>query len=178
MTKLTWHVAHTKPAAEWLAEAHLRAQGYRVLAPWYVAEVVRNRRLVVVRRPWFSRYVFVGLGPRQAIAPVNSTRGVSTVITIGEKPIEIPPLVMRELIDSVEFDQMVRTRETPDAPIEVGATHWITAGAFVDRLAKIADTVDEAGRLKVLIGQLRVSLPKSAIGAKVDSNETQARLDC
>jgi hypothetical protein len=65
---------------------------------------------------------------------------------------------------------MVRSRKsaTPDRTLEVGQTHWITAGAFLDRIAEIAAT-EKDGRVQVVIGHLKASIPSTSIGDRVDS---------
>lgn len=167
-----WIAVHTKPQAEALAEYHLRRQGYRVLAPWYSVEVIRNRRLGLERRPWFPRYAFVGLDRGHAIAPINSTVGVSTVLHCGDEPLSIPWELVRELIGHLDFDQRIRPPEAeppPPSP-EIGATYRLAGTAFVDKLAVIASEVDQSGKLGVLIGGLRASVEIGAIGARVDSD--------
>lgn len=165
---LTWHAVHTRPSAEGLAEYHLRRQGYRVFAPWYPVEVIRNRRLVMERRPQFNRYVFIGVGPRQSLAPVNATVGVSTVIYSGDRPLVIPWLVMREMIEAVEFDGLWRDQPADESPsVEIGERRPVLDGAFVDRLAEIAGRVDDSGHVATFIGSLKVSLPVSSLGEPV-----------
>lgn len=168
---LTWLAVHTRPQAEALAEYHLRRQGYRVLAPWYSVEIIRNRRLGRERRPWFPRYAFVGLDRGHAIAPINSTVGVSTVLYCGEEPLTIPAPLIEAMVSRLDFDQRVSPPASPPPPAspEIGATYRVAGTAFVDHLATIASGVDSSGRLDVLIGALRVSLSVSAIGERVDS---------
>lgn len=172
---ITWHVARTRAGSEGLARQHLERQAYRVLSPWYMAEVIENRRLVLRRRPWFSGYVFVGTAQDQPVAPINSTIGITELVSFGGgDPIVIPPSIVGELIGIVEFDQLVkiRKRAEPGRVLEVGQTHWITAGAFVDRLAEIAST-EKDGRVSVLIGALRASIPASAIGGRIDKPDEE-----
>lgn len=167
--KLTWHAVHTKASSEGLAEFHLRRQGYRVFAPWFPIEVIRNRRLGVERRPFFNRYVFIGLDRTQAHEPVNSTIGVSKLITVGERPLVVPWLVMVEIMYLAEFDGLMWPEETAGDCFEPGEDRMVESGPFMGRLAKIAEAVDRTGHVTVLIGQLRASMPATHIGDLVSA---------
>lgn len=163
--KLTWHAVQTKPSSEALAEFHLRRQGYRVIAPWHPEETIRNRRAIVVRRFTFGRYMFVGLGHGQAHSPINSTIGVDRLLTVSEQsPLVIPFPVIKVILDEAEFDGLIWPRETAGQTFEVGEERRVTAGPFIDRLATVAGTVDNAGHVAVLIGHLRASMPAYALG--------------
>lgn len=72
----TWYVARTQPNGEAKADRSLRAQGYAVFWPRVLA-TVGGREIV---RSYYSRYIFVGAGPRQSIYPARSTRGVSEIV--------------------------------------------------------------------------------------------------
>ena len=165
---LTWLAVHTKPQTEALAEYHLRRQGYRVVAPWYSVEVIRNRRLGRERRPWFPRYLFVGLDRDHAVAPINSTIGVSTVLYCGEEPIKVPRQIIDELLGRLDFDQRIVLPSEPEKPVPpIGATYRMVGTAFVDQLATIASGIDKSGKLQVLIGALRISLSAEVLGERV-----------
>lgn len=166
--KLTWHAVHTKAGSEALAEFHLRRQGYRVFAPWYPVEVIRNRRYGMERRSRFSRYVFVGLERGQAHEPINSTIGVSKLLTISDHaPLTIPWPAMALIMGEAEFDGVIWPEETAGETFERGEKRRVTSGPFLDRLAVIADTVDKSGHVAVLIGHLRASMPASSLGVLV-----------
>lgn len=163
-----WFAVHTKPQAEALAEYHLRRQGYRVLAPWYSIEVIRNRRLGLERRPWFPRYLLVGLDVGHSLAPINATVGVSTILHCGDEPLRIPRQIVESLVGQLDFDQRIVLPAEPSEPApEIGATYRVVGTAFVDQLATIAGRLDQTSKLQVLIGALRVSLSADALGERV-----------
>lgn len=168
--KLTWHAVHTNAGSEALAEYHLRRQGYRVFAPWFPVEIIRNRRLGMERRPRFSRYVFVGLVRGQPHEPINATVGVSKLLTVAERePLTIPWPAMAVIMGEAEFDGVIWPEETAGDTFEPGDVRRVTAGPFLDRLATVAEAVDKSGHVTVLIGHLRASMPPSALGALVQA---------
>lgn len=163
--KLTWHAVHTKAGSEALAEFHLRRQGYRVFAPWYPVEVIRNRRLGMERRFTFGRYMFVGLARGQAPAPIDSTIGIDRVLRMGEQvALTVPWPVMQVIIEEAEFDGVIWPEDTAGQTFEAGEVRRVTGGPFLDRLATVARGVDSNGHVAVLIGHLRASMPATQLG--------------
>lgn len=80
MSDLLWYVAHTKPRQELVAQENLLRQNYRVQLP-LVRRVVRRK---ISLEPLFPRYLFFQLSsPHQALTPVRSTVGVSSVVRFG-----------------------------------------------------------------------------------------------
>ncbi|MCP4305476.1 MAG: hypothetical protein GY788_11485, partial [bacterium] len=113
---LTWYVVEAKPGLGMMAEHNLRQQAYRLVSPWYVVER-RSRRggMVIDRRAWFPGYLFVGVRPGQAVAPINNTRGVAGIVPRGMPPMPLPWVAMRTLLEVVDLDGYVDDPGLDDA---------------------------------------------------------------
>ena len=92
-----WYAVHTKPRKEPLVADALKHQQFDTLFLHYSTVVKHARKTRRVIRSLFARYVFVGVYPGQALYDINSTMGVSTVVYLGDKPLEIPLPVIEEL---------------------------------------------------------------------------------
>lgn len=75
-----WYVVHTNAGKERLASEALKAAGYRVFYPWYFARVSHARQQYNVMRPYFPRYLFIGVAEGQSFWDANHAIGVSTVV--------------------------------------------------------------------------------------------------
>ena len=100
----TWYAVHTKAQSEEKAFVELKRLGLQVFYPF--TRVRRRRRkpgttLMIVEwvdKPFFSRYVFVGLEHDGQIGMVNAEDTVSTIVTLGGVPMRIPPVIIDRLM--------------------------------------------------------------------------------
>lgn len=77
---MSWYVAYTKPKGELIAQENLLRQDYLVQLP-LVRKVVRRK---ISLEPLFPRYLFFSTSSdRQALSPVRSTVGVTSIVRFG-----------------------------------------------------------------------------------------------
>lgn len=167
-----WYAVQSIPQQESRAAGHLIQQGFEVFYPrcWRTVST-RNqygRRTGSVLRPFFTGYLFVALGPDQAIYTVNKTIGVQRVVETMSGPLEIPLGVMTDLMARVDKDGMMSEPEAPAAPkLRVGEKRRITTGALEGLLAEIA-RVDDSANVRVFLemfGSVReVTIPSEHLG--------------
>src|SRR5262245_9760708 len=94
-----WYLVHTRPNNERKAELNLEAQGFATFLPQIEKTIRHARRLTTVRRPLFSRYLFVRLDiGRDRWVPINSTVGVSHLVAQEGRPIAVPFGIVETLI--------------------------------------------------------------------------------
>lgn len=86
---LRWYAVHTQPRTEGAVMANLSRLGYEVFCPRYRATVRHARRISEALRPFFPRYVFVGLTEGQGFYTINTLPGVSTVVYGDAGPLQI-----------------------------------------------------------------------------------------
>lgn len=89
---MTWLVIHTKSSEEVRAEKNLKNQGFETYLPMYKKEVVRGKSIKNIMTPLFPRYLFLKYNQSRLssdIGLIRSTLGVSQLLKIHEKPLEI-----------------------------------------------------------------------------------------
>ncbi len=75
----------------------LAHKGYDVLFLHYFGLVRHARRVRRKVMPYFARYVFAGVDDALTIHGINRVMGVSSVVCLGDDPLEIPLPVIEEL---------------------------------------------------------------------------------
>lgn len=142
-----WYVAHTRPAKEAVAVAHLDRQGFRSFFPQVARTVRHARRAHRVLRPLFPRYVFVALDLNvDRWRAVRGTIGVSTLIMDGDRPRPAPAgLVEGMMACSPGEDGFVLRTE-----LALGGRVRFLTGPFEDRLGRLVELGDSE-RVTVLL---------------------------
>ena len=97
MSAPTWYAVHTRPRKEGLVDDLLKSQGFETLCLRYSDTIKHARKTRQVWRSYFSRYIFAGVADGLSVPAINRTIGVSTVVYLGDKPLEIPVSVIEEL---------------------------------------------------------------------------------
>jgi len=144
-----WYVVHTRPQAEAVALTNLQRQGYEAYLPLHRRRRRHARRIEVVQRPLFPRYLFVALDLETARwRPILSTVGVVNLIMQAERPAPVPAGVVERIKTAItdgEFDIISALgRLTP------GSSVRINEGPFADLVARLQSATD-ADRVKVLL---------------------------
>lgn len=125
-----WYLIHTKPSSEALAESHLNRQGYEVYLPRLVQAVRSGGKWQDRIASLFPRYLFLRLCEgQQALNPVRSTVGVSSIVRFGSRFTIVPDHViglLRARADSASGLHRL-SREGQLAP---GASVRINMGPF------------------------------------------------
>jgi transcriptional antiterminator RfaH len=125
-----WYLVHTKPSAEATAQRNLERQGYEVYFPRLVRQVVRAGRRRRQVGALFPRYLFVHLQEGvQALAPVNSSKGVAAVVRFGTRYAQVPERVVRALRDRADPDSGLHHLRT-DKELAHGTPVRIISGVF------------------------------------------------
>jgi transcriptional antiterminator RfaH len=87
-----WHLVYTKPKQEECALKNLEQQGYTSYLPMIPFEKLCNGTLNIAYKPLFPRYIFIHLNENnqtKGLSPINSTRGVSKLVSFGMGPAKI-----------------------------------------------------------------------------------------
>ena len=99
---MVWFVIYTKAGEEDKAEVNLKYQSFETYLPRLRKEVITINNIKEVIVPLFPRYLFIKIhhdSIQKNIGLVRSTYGVSSLLKIGEKPLEIK----QETIDSIRL---------------------------------------------------------------------------
>lgn len=153
-----WYVATTAPNRESLAQARLEHLGFPAFLPLIAREVRHARRVEVVQRPMFPRYVFLRFDA--AADPWRRAYGTRCVRIFGatpERPSPLPPGVV-EGWQAEGLDKPITRDIAPDL-IAAGATVSLTAGPFADHRGVCL--WDDGQRVRVLLSLMGAEVPAS-----------------
>jgi len=159
LAHLRWYVVHTKPCKESMVNGLLQHQGFETLYPHYWGTVKHARRVKDVIKPYFSRYLFVGKCDWQGMGTINDTLGVSTVLYLGDEPLQLSDKVMDSIrANCGEDGRTDAPKETPDPPVfQKGDIVKIIEGPLQGFEATVA--VDKRGAVRVMLDMFRGEFP-------------------
>lgn len=163
-----WYVVYTKPKKERYASSNLAQQGYAVYLPSHRCTISHARRIEIVDRPLFPRYLFVSMNPtRDAWRAILSTMGVSDLVRAADRPLRVPDGVvdtLREHEARRVFDRVL----PPARSLKIGAPVRILSGPFAGLMGTFS-TLASAQRVIVLLNLLgrdvSVRVPDRAVAA-------------
>src|SRR5579863_6791061 len=98
MSDSRWYVVQTQINGETKAARNLLRQGYEIYLPRYLKRRRHARKVDFVAKPLFPRYLFVAVDMvTQRWRPIQSTLGVSHLVTIGNDPAAVPGSIVLAL---------------------------------------------------------------------------------
>ena len=156
VTDACWYVVQTQVNSEARAEQNLLRQGYEVYLPRCLKRRRHARKVDLMAKPLFPRYMFVAIDmATQRWRSIQSTFGVSRLVTNGDDPAMVPEGVVHALKAREDDKGFVRLDNKPAfAP---GDKVRVLAGAFMDN----------AGLFNGLADHDRVSILLDMLGRKV-----------
>jgi transcriptional antiterminator RfaH len=151
-----WYVVQTQANGEAKAAEHLRRQGYEIYLPRHLKRRRHARKVDLVAKPLFPRYMFVAIDmAAQRWRSIQSTAGVSRLVTNGDEPAAVPDGVVRALRAREDVKGFVKLDAAP--AFVPGDKVRVLAGAFVDN----------AGLFNGMADHDRVSILLEMLGRKV-----------
>jgi transcriptional antiterminator RfaH len=147
-----WYVVQTQVNGEAKAAQNLLRQGFEIYLPRYLKLRRHARKVDVIARPLFPRYMFVAIDvATQRWRAVQSTQGVSHLVCNGEEPAAVPNGVLGALRAREDERGFVRMDAKPAfAP---GDKVRVLAGAFRDN-AGLFDGMGDHDRVAILLDML------------------------
>ncbi len=162
-----WYVVHTRPNDETRASDNLRRQGFETFLPRHKRRRAHARKVEIVERPLFPRYMFVALD--MMTAPWRSilgTFGVTDLLRNGDSPTPMPEGIVEALQN--ETAAHLHDESDPLTGLRAGDAVRVLAGPFADLVGKF-QALGEADRVVVLLDllgrEVRAQLPARAIAA-------------
>lgn len=149
---LRWYVVQTQVNCEAKAAQNLLRQGYQVYLPRYLKRRRHARKVDFSAKPLFPRYMFVAIDmAAQRWRSIQSTFGVSRLVTNGDEPATVPGGIVEALKCREDEKGFIRMDRRPAfAP---GDKVRILAGAFMDNAGLFAGTADQ-DRVSILLEML------------------------
>ncbi|MGD9537735.1 MAG: transcription termination/antitermination protein NusG [Alphaproteobacteria bacterium] len=159
-----WYVVRSQPQAERRARENLERQGYEAWLPLCRRRRRHARKLEVVLRPLFPRYLFVAADLETTPwRPMLSTFGVATLIQGPDGPLPVPEPVIEGLRARADAAGVLAL-DPPD--YQPGTRVRITSGPFAD-LEGIFQARTDAERVAILLSLMgravRVTVPAGDI---------------
>jgi transcriptional antiterminator RfaH len=147
-----WYVVQTQVNGEAKAQENLRRQGYQIYLPRYLKRRRHARKVDLVAKPLFPRYMFVAIDTAaQRWRSVQSTIGVSRLVTIGDEPAVVPERVIGALKAREDAKGFVKMDAGPAfAP---GDKVRVLSGAFMDNSGLFNGMADH-DRVSILLEML------------------------
>ncbi|WP_239494774.1 transcription termination/antitermination protein NusG [Roseovarius amoyensis] len=154
----TWFLAQMKPNSHRIAERNLARQGFRTFLP--LQEETRRTRgkFTTQMRPLFPGYLFVAFDVnRGGWRTVNSTYGITRLVSLGKEPTPVPPDLISQLMLRCDRESGLMTLK----PLKPGDEVTVTKGPFADFVATV-ESIAPDRRIWVLMeimgGQTRVAV--------------------
>lgn len=155
----SWFLAQLKPNSAHIAEKNLRRQGFKTFLP--LEEETRQRRgkFVTHMRPMFPGYIFVAFDAARGFwRQVNSTQGVTRLVSFGKEPTKVPADLVSQLVLRCDAEG----RLLPSEQLEPGAQVTLTTGPFANFVAEVEKVAPDrrvwvlmeimGGRTRVAVG--------------------------
>jgi transcriptional antiterminator RfaH len=157
--RISWFLAQCKPNSHQIAQRNLARQGFPVFLPLQESTSRARGQFFTQLRPLFPGYLFVKLdirnGPWRA---VNSTLGVTRLVSLGAEPTPVP----RELVDELRQRCNPTGRLQPALTLLPGDQVTFATGPFAELVATI-ERIAPDRRVWVLLElmgqQIRAAVP-------------------
>jgi len=150
-----WYVVQSKAGQEALANSHLSRQGYRSFLPTFEKNVRHARKVVRRKKPLFPGYLFVELNlEKDSWYPINSTIGVSRVLSFGGQLAQLPFGLVERMIEL--SDRQVAGSVQPE--FTPGDRVRVLSGAFDNWIGDVVSLPD-TDRVTLLVSMLSRKVP-------------------
>ena len=163
-----WFLGYTKSREENRAKRNLENQGFEIFLPMISFEN-RLQSKSISLETMFPRYFFIKINTqRDRWSLIKSTRGVSHLVIFGQKPAEVPSLVIEYLKSRTDENGIFRHKITSQG-FQKGDKLIIEKGIFKDREATFLLKTSKE-RVKILLRflnqQITAEIPASNVGQK------------
>lgn len=142
-----WFIAQIKPNSYNSATQNLERQGFETFLPKMETTQRQKNKFIVKNDYVFPGYMFVCFKPHiLSWTKINSTYGVSKILSFNKKPSEISSDLILELKKRYQIDSNPKQIDN----LQKGDSIKFHAGPFVDLIAKV-ENVDKNNRIWVLL---------------------------
>ena len=159
-----WFLLQFKPNSHRLAERNLNRQGFESFLPLLEVTKYKYNRYVSDLRPLFPGYMFVAFNPESGPwGQINSTIGVSKLVSFGPQPSPVPLDLMSGLMLRCNADGKI----LPPNLLKKDDAVQVLTGPFTNYIAKV-ETIDAEQRIWILM-----ELMGRVTRISVDANQLQ-----
>ena len=134
MNEKRWFLAQVKPNSAQIAQRNLRLQRFQTFLPLEEETRLRYGKLVTTPSALFPGYIFIALDMAQGLwRQVNSTYGVSRIVSIGKTPAMVPKDLVSELMQRCDSSGLL----LPPKQLKPGDPVTVTKGPFANFAAEV-----------------------------------------
>mgnify|MGYP001182911588 FL=1 len=142
-----WFIIQIKPNAYEMANRNLTRQGFETFIPEMIVTSSKNNQYYSKKVFLFPGYMFVFFDPNfLEWKLINSTYGVSKILSFNNKPAEIPS----DLILALKYRYAGNEKLTGNIDLKKGDRIKMITGPFVNFFAKV-ESVEGSNRIWVLL---------------------------
>ena len=142
-----WYIVQIKPNSYHTATQNLERQGFETYLPKIEITQRKENKFFVKNAYVFPGYMFMCFDMHSiSWTKINSTYGVSKILTFNKKPSEISSDFILALKNRYEINDNPTRKET----LKQGDSIKFFAGPFAELIAKV-ESVDENNRIWVLL---------------------------
>jgi transcriptional antiterminator RfaH len=146
-----WYVIYTKPSAEEIARDHLERKKIHVFLPRIRECHHSSKRMEEKIKPLFPNYLFAEMAYPDDYYTVIWAKGVRRIIGNGKEPIPLDNSIVGFFKTKTEEKGFIQ----PSPGLKVGDTIRVKNGPLEGLIGIIDGSIDEKGRIKVLLDFLR-----------------------
>lgn len=145
--QIDWYLVQFKPNSHKIADRNLRRQGFETFLPMQKTTQRKTSKFKDVMKPLFPGYLFVSCDTTlQPWRKINSTMGVSRIVSFGNKPVK----ASLELVQGLQARCDDGGELVPLEHFEAGDQVTVTGGPFSNFIATV-DKMDADQRVWVLL---------------------------
>ena len=142
-----WCIAQIKPNSYHTAIQNLERQGFQIFLPKMEITQRKENKFVVRNAYVFPGYMFVCFDLHSMTwTKINSTYGVSKILTFNKKPSEISS----DLILEMKIRYEINSNPTQKEKLQKGDSIKFSSGPFSDLIAKV-ESVEAKNRIWILL---------------------------
>ena len=154
----SWFLAQVKPNCANIADRNLKRQGFKTFLPLKEETLQRKGKFVTATQPLFPGYIFVAFNAARGLwRTVNSTYGVTRLVSFGKEPAAVP----LDLISQLLLHCDTKGKLLPSKLLKTGDQVTLTKGPFANFIAEVEKIASDR-RVYVLMeimgGQTRVAV--------------------
>ena len=156
-----WYVIYTKPCAEDIARENLEQKNIDVFLPKIRESRYSSKGQEVKIKPLFPNYLFAHMAYPDDYYAVIWAKGVRRIVGNGTEPIPLDDSIVDFFRKQTEEKGFIK----PSSKLRIGDAVRVRNGALEGLIGIIDGSIDEKGRIKVLMDFLkegtRIEIPYS-----------------
>lgn len=154
----SWFLAQLKPNCANIAEKNLKRQGFQTFLPLAEETRQRNGNFVTSMRPLFPGYIFVAFDVARGLwRTVNSTYGITRLVTFGKEPSAVPLDLVSQLMQRCG----AKGKVLPPKLLKPGDQVALAKGPFANFMAEVEKIAPDRRvwvLMEIMGGQTRVAV--------------------